>query len=121
MIAIFFIDPYRDMYTNLETYYQCLVDIECALRDFLEENSYQIVQYRDLTDVRLAIEITHNRWVYMLRKYMSKYHPQIQLNWCEHSSHPYEYCNCEIDQHNDIRVDIDILKTICEHHSNRKW
>ena len=71
----FFKDPYRDMYTNLETYYQCLVDIECAIRDFLKENSYQILQYRDLTDARLAIEITHNRWVYMLRKYMSKYYP----------------------------------------------
>ena len=112
-------DPYQDMYTNLETYHHNLVDIECALRDFLEEIDCQLVEYRNLTDARINTGITHNRWVYMLREYMHKYHPDIQLNWCEHSSHPYEYCKCEIDQPANIKVDI--LKMICEHHSNRKW
>ena len=114
-----FTDPYKDMYTNLETYHHNLVDIECALRDFLEEIDCQLVEYRNLTDARINTGITHNRWVYMLREYMHKYHPDIQLNWCEHSSHPYEYCKCEIDQPANIKVDI--LKMICEHHSNRKW
>ena len=123
----FYTDPYKDMYTNLEnleTYDQCLMDIECALRDFLEENSCQIVQYRDLTDARIAIEITHNKWVYMLREYMSKYHPHIQLNWCVHSSNPNEYCKCEIDKCDNIELDnieVDVLKMICEYHSNRSW
>ena len=111
-------DPYQDMYTNLETYH-CLVDIECALRDFLEEIGCQIVEYRNLTDARIKIGITYNKWIFMLREYMHKNHSDQKLKWCEHSLNPNEYCDCKIEHRGNIKVDI--LKIICEHHSNRTW
>ena len=113
-------DPYTDMYINLEAYPHVLVDIECALRDILEENNYYSVQYKDVTDARIAIGVeSYNRWIFMLREYMCKYHPDMEINWCEHSLNPYEYCKCEIDQRDNIEVDV--LKMMCDHHSNRTW
>ena len=113
-------DPYTDMYTNLQTYHQCLVDIECALRDILEENNCNKVQYKDVTDARIAIGVeSYNRWIFMLREYMCKYHPDMELSCCEHSLNPNEYCKCEIDQRDNIEVDV--LKMLCDHHSNRTW
>jgi hypothetical protein len=113
-------EPYCAMYLNLETYHSCLVDIECALRDFLKERNYHRVQYNDVTDARITIGVTnYNTWIYMLRKYMCKYHPDIELKWCKHSLHPHEYCECEIDQRDNI--EIDVLKMMCDHHSNRTW
>ena len=105
---------------NLHTYNHYLVDIECALRDFLEEQNYHRVQYKDVADTGIAIGVTHyNTWIFMLRKYMHKYHPDIKLKWCEHSLYPHEYCECEIDQCDHIQVNI--LKMICDHHSYRTW
>ena len=76
-------DPYKDMYTNLVAYLHVLVDIECALCDILEENKCHIVKYSDLIDARLAIGVeSYNRWLFMLREYMCKYHPDIELIWC---------------------------------------
>ena len=108
------------MYTNLQTHLHCLVDIECALCDILEGNNCHIVEYRNMTNARIAVGVTYyNRWIFMLREYMCKYHPDIELNWCEHSLNPYECCKCEIDQRDDIEVDV--LKMLCDHHSNRTW
>ena len=113
-------DRYTDMYTNLQTYSHVLVDIECALRNFLDAKKCHIVKYSDLTDARLAIGVeSYNRWLFMLREYMCKYHPDIELIWCEHSLNPYEYCKCEMKQQGDIEVDV--LKMMCDHHSNRTW
>ena len=113
-------DPYTDMYTNLKQHHHCLVDIECALRNFLDAKKCHIVKYSDLTDARLAIGVeSYNRWLFMLREYMCKYHPDIELIWCEHSLNPYEYCKCEMKQQGDIEVDV--LKMMCDHHSNRTW
>ena len=79
-------DPYQDMYTNLLTYHSCLVDITCALRDFLKGKNCHRVQYEDETNARIAFGVTsYNRWIFMLREYMGKYNPGIELKWCEHS------------------------------------
>ena len=113
-------DPYKDMYTNLKEHHQCLVDIECALRDFLDAKKCRMVEYRDLTDARIAIGVeSNNRWIFMLREYMCKYHSDIELIWCEHSLNPNEYCKCEMEQRGNVKVDV--LKMICDHHSNRTW
>ena len=113
-------DPYKDMYTNLEAYLHVLVDIEWALRNFMDAKNCRMVEFKDATDARIAIGVeSYNRWIFMLREYMCKYHPDMEINWCEHSLNPYEYCKCEIDQRDNIEVDV--LKMMCDHHSNRTW
>ena len=78
------------------------------------------MEFKDATGARMAVGVeSYNRWIFMLREYMRKYHPDIELNWCEHSLNPYENCKCELDQRDNIKVDV--LKMMCEHHSNRTW
>ena len=50
---------------------------------------------------------------------MHKHHPDIKLKWCEHSLDPHGYCDCNIEHRGNIEVDI--VKMIFEHHSNRTW
>jgi hypothetical protein len=117
-------DTYMDMWMNIP-YYDYVVDIECALRDFLREKGYLFVEYKDISKPRINFDISFTTWMYMLRKYMTKYHSDIELDWCEHIRYPNSYCTCEEAKEPDMsgpnRVYIDVLTMLCDHHAYREW
>ena len=86
---IYYRDPYGVLYRNIPS--ECVVDIEVALRDYLEERYCLVVKYQDLELVRDIIGIEN---AYVWRQL---------LGYIE-----------------DDRLNIvNVLQLLCEHHRHR--
>jgi hypothetical protein len=123
-----FDDPYCRLYDNLplRVIHQKM-DIETALADFLDLHGMRVVKWKSIPGVMTKLKYwdlsipVGSTFLYMLRNYMTKYHSDLCIEWCEHSKRPYDVCYC-LNFLPDVneQLDVNMLTLFCNRHAERK-
>ena len=122
------VDPYsRYLYNLPNSLLNETVDVKEAISDFLVKRNCMYVEWKDIShfmDEGLGLKNSSN-FIVMLRRYIERYHPDLQLNWCCHSQIVYDNCDCDggdalipkipKDQH----ISINVLTLFCDYHLTR--
>ena len=104
-----------------------IVDIEVAINDFLVKRNWKYVEWKDIS--RLMNEKLNlknsSTFIVLLRCYIERYHPNLELNWCLHSEVLYDDCDCDGGDAlipivpKDLQIYVNLLTLFCDYHLTR--
>jgi hypothetical protein len=104
------------------------MDVKVALQDLLESKKCLVVKWEDLYNFcKRSCDSSKyfcGTWLHMIRNYMEKYFPDLDLKWCSHSLEPFDGCDCENPippLHCKENIFVNILQMLCDRHSERTW